>query len=244
MRSGTSPCSRSRHAASRPPLPVSPGGKRCSGRAEQPHSGYHRPRTRNGRERSSAFAAIWAVLPGPGPGERLQRPRGRPSETGSTEPCAANVVRRVVIRTIPAHRSGRHELITRPTTASHQLMETTITFESLRAPSASRSPCFVHEMDVMMGLSPVIAHEQHHSGLLETMGDTLGRAQSRLGHRHGHARQLDTSMATTGPGGRCRRYCSYLFARSSSARRRSSPVSMTRPVPSRRTHHRAAQSSS
>ena len=61
---------------------------------------------------------------------------------------------------------------------------------------------------------------------------------------HGQARQVVTSITATGPAGICRRYCSYLAASRPRARSRSSPPSSTRPVPSRRTHHSLAQSSS
>jgi hypothetical protein len=72
---------------------------------------------------------------------------------------------------------------------------------------------------------------------------------SRQGSRaylglQGQARQVVTSITTTGPAGMCSRYCSYLAASSPRARSRSSPVSATRPRPSTRTHQSLAQSSS
>ena len=69
--------------------------------------------------------------------------------------------------------------------------------------------------------------------------------QEALGHDSGlgHARQLVMSMAMTGPGGRWRRYCSYLSTSSSIAWSYSEPDSSTRAVPSTRIHHRRDQSS-
>jgi hypothetical protein len=74
----------------------------------------------------------------------------------------------------------------------------------------------------------------------ELTGDTrMGCGRSD----QGHARQLVTSIATTGPGGASRRYCSYLPARSCNAWSNSGPESITRALPSTLIHHNAAQSS-